>query len=328
MATLRNRNSKWQARVRRSGQPDVTKTFLTKIDAEKWARSVEIEIDRGTYINTSYAQKTLFKDLIQQYLIKVTPTLRSAPEDSYRLRKMMRNPIGDLNLAELTPNKIASYRDERLKEVKPNTVIRELAYISSMINHARREWGLGIINPVAQIRKPPQPQDRERILNEAEMLRLLRELENINPFLKPLCEFALETAMRRGELMSLLWTNINFKKRIAFLPITKNGRSRSVPLSAKAMEILNSLPRDIKGRVFSLNKQTVSILFLKATRRAEVENFHFHDLRHMALTRLSSKFTNILELAAISGHRELRMLQRYVHIRAEDLAKKMEQGNI
>jgi len=236
---------------------------------------------------------------------------------------MMRNPLAELNLTELTPNKIANYRDERLKEVKPNTVIRELAYISSMINHARREWGLRIINPVAQIKKPSQPQGRKRVLNDAELSLMLQELEKINPFLKPLCEFALETAMRRGELMSLLWVNVNFEKSVAFLPLTKNGESRYVPLSMRAIKILKLLPRDIEGRVFPLNKGSVSVLFLRAARRAKVEDIHFHDLRHMALTRLSSRFTNILELAAISGHRELKMLQRYVHIKAEDLAKKM-----
>jgi integrase len=323
MATFRNRKNKWQARVRRSGQPDVTKTFLIRTDAEKWARSIEIEIDRGSYINTSYAQKTLFKDLIEQYLKEVTPTLKGAHEDTYRLRKMMRNPIGELNLSELTPNKIANYRDERLKEVKPNTVIRELAYISSIINHARREWGLGIINPVAQIRKPSQPRGRERVLNDAEMSRILRELEKLNPFMKPLCEFALETAMRRGELLSLHWDHIDLVKRTAYLNITKNGSSRFVPLSTKALNIINRMPRNISGRLFPLKLNTVSMGFVKAVRRADINDFHFHDLRHMALTRLSSKFTNILELAAISGHKELKMLQRYVHIRAEDLAKKM-----
>jgi integrase len=171
---------------------------------------------------------------------------------------MMRNPIAELNLTELTPNKIANYRDERLKEVKPNTVIRELAYISSMINHARREWGLGIINPVAQIKKPPQPQGRKRVLNDAEMSRMLHELEKINPFLKPLCEFALETAMRRGELMSLLWMNISFEKSVAFLPLTKNGDSRYVPLSTKAIKILKLIPRDII-RVFTCSYNDVEV---------------------------------------------------------------------
>jgi integrase len=323
MATFRIRKNKWQVRVRRKGQPDVTKSFLIRTDAEKWARSIEIEIDRGSYINMSYAQKTLFKDLIQQYLKEVTPTLRGAPEDTYRLKKMMRNPIAELNLTELTPNKIANYRDERLKEIKPNTVIRELAYISSMINHARREWGLGIINPVAQIRKPPQTQGRERVLNDVEMNRILREVEKLNSFMKPLCEFALETAMRRGELLSLNWININFINRTAYLKMTKNGSSRTVPLSTQAINILSKLPRDITGRVFPLKPNTVSMGFIKAMKRTDIKDFHFHDLRHMALTRLSSKFTNILELAAISGHKELKMLQRYVHIRAEDLAKKM-----
>ena len=118
MASIRARSNKWQARIIRKGHPTIAKTFLTRQDAEKWARSIEIEIDRGTYINNDYAQKTLFKDLIQQYLKEVTPTLRGAPEDTYRLNKMIRNPIGKLNLTELTPNKIANYRDERLKEVK------------------------------------------------------------------------------------------------------------------------------------------------------------------------------------------------------------------
>jgi integrase len=123
--------------------------------------------------------------------------------------------------------------------------------------------------------------------------------------------------------MSLLWVNINFEKCVAFLPLTKNGDSRYVPLSKKAISILKLLPRDIEGRVFPLNKGTVSIFFLRAARRAKVDDVHFHDLRHMALTKLSVKFTNILELASISGHRELKMLQRYVHIKAEDLVQKL-----
>ena len=168
-----------------------------------------------------------------------------------------------------------------------------------MINHARREWGLGIINPVAQIRKPSQPQGRERVLNDVEMSRILHELEMINPYLRPLCEFALETAMRRGELMSLLWGNVNFDKSVAFLPLTKNGDSRYIPLSMKAIRILKLLPIDIEGRVFPFNKQTVSILFLRAARRAKIEDIHFHDLRHMAITRLAEKLPNLIELSLI-----------------------------
>lgn len=323
MASFRFRNNRWQARVQRKGQKDLAKSFLNKSDAIQWARSIEIEIDRGTYINTDYAQKTLFKEILQKYLDDVVPYMRSADNQSIRVRKLMKHPIAEVNMAHLSPKHMADYRDERLKVIKPNTVIRELAILSSVINHARREWSLNIINPVTMIKKPPSSQGRDRILNDEELGRLCIELEKISPWYKPLVKFALETGMRRGELMSLLWVNINFEKSVAFLPLTKNGDSRYVPLSMKAIRILKLLPRDIEGRVFPLNTGTVSILFLRAARRAKVEDIHFHDLRHMALTKLSDKFTNILELASISGHRELKMLQRYVHIKAEDLVQKL-----
>ena len=323
MASFRLRNNRWQARVQRKGQKDLAKSFLNKSDAIQWARSIEIEIDRGTYINTDYAQKTLFKEILQKNLDDVVPYMRSADNQSIRVRKLMKHPIAEVNMAHLSPKHMADYRDERLKVIKPNTVIRELAILSSVINHARREWSLNIINPVTMIKKPPSSQGRDRILNDEELGRLCIELEKISPWYKPLVKFALETGMRRGELMSLLWVNINFEKSVAFVPLTKNGDSRYVPLSMKAIRILKLLPRDIEGRVFPLNKGTVSILFLRAARRAKVEDIHFHDLRHMALTKLSDKFTNILELASISGHRELKMLQRYVHIKAEDLVKKL-----
>ena len=323
MASFRFRNNRWQARVQRKGQKDLAKSFLNKPDAEKWARSIEIEIDRGTYINTDYAQKTLFKEILQKYLDDVAPNMRSADNQIIRVRKLMKHPIAEVNMAHLSPKHMADYRDERLKVIKPNTVIRELAILSSVINHAKREWGLNGINPVTMIKKPSSTQGRDRILNDEELDRLFIQLEKISPWYKPLAEFALETAMRRGELMSLLWVNVNFDKSVAFLPLTKNGDSRYVPLSTKAIKILKLLPRDIEGRVFPLNKGTVSILFLRAARRAKIKDIHFHDLRHMALTNLSVKFTNILELASISGHRELKMLQRYVHIKAEDLVQKL-----
>ena len=323
MASFRFRNNRWQARVQRKGQKDLAKSFLNKPDAEKWARSIEIEIDRGTYINTDYAQKTLFKEILQKYLDDVAPHMRSADNQIVRVRKLMKHPIAEVNMAHLSPKHMADYRDERLKEIKPNTVIRELAILSSVINLARREWGLNIINPITMIKKPSSTKGRDRILNDEELARLLIQLEKISPWYKPLAEFAIETAMRRGELLSLLWANVSFEKSIAFLPLTKNGDSRYIPLSLKAIRILKLLPRDIEGRVFPLNKQTVSILFLRAARRAEVLDIHFHDLRHMAITRLASKFSNPIEIAAISGHKSLSMLKRYTHIKAEDLVQKL-----
>jgi integrase len=323
VAFFRPRCGKWQAIVTRKGYKPLSKTFISKIDAEKWARSIEIQFDRGTFQNTPNPHLYSFSDLIDIYIKKVLPTLRSKDAESYRLRRLQRHPIASINLSKLTPIIISSYRDERLKLCKSGTVIRELSNISTILNYGKRELGLTINNPVTLIKKPPIPEGRNRILKEDEISRLLIELEKINPWYKFLTEFALETAMRRGELMSFLWTNVDFEKHLIFLPITKNGYSRYVPLSNRAINILKLLPKTKEERVFPLNKGTVSAMFLEAVRRAKLDNVHFHDLRHIAITNISKKIPNIFELAIISGHRSLKMLQRYTHIKAEDVANKM-----
>ena len=140
MATLRKRNNgHWQARVRKASQT-ITKTFIHKVDAERWARQVEVEIQKGGYTNLVLAERTTFAEIIERYITEVLPTLRGGKADFIRLKALARRPIAKLNIVALTPQKIAQHRDERLKEIAPATVIRELSYFSSIINHARREW--------------------------------------------------------------------------------------------------------------------------------------------------------------------------------------------
>ena len=137
MASFRQRGGKWQARVLRNGYPDQTKTFETKADAEKWARALETEIDKGQFVNVCEAQRTTLGDVIARYLAEVTPSMKGAAEDTIRLKAMMRRPIARWSMANLSAARIAGYRDERLKEVSSGTVIRELAYLSAIINHAQ-----------------------------------------------------------------------------------------------------------------------------------------------------------------------------------------------
>jgi integrase len=328
MATFRNRHGKWQARVTRKGFKNVSRSFLNLQDAERWARQIESDMDKGSYTNTVLAERTTLKELIQRYLREVTPNMRSCEADTIRLNAMCRRPISCLNMIALTPSKIAEYRDERLKCVTAGTVIRELCYFSSIINHARREWGINIVNPVALVRKPATPKGRDRILNDAEKVLLLNSLiptrnNRKSPWMCSLVEFALETAMRRGEMLALLWVNVDLEKRVAFLPTSKNGESRLVPLSTTAINILKKLPHSIDGRVFPINDFTVAAAFKRATKRSGIANFHFHDLRHTAITNMVEKVPNVLELSAITGHKTLSMLKRYTHFKAEDLAKKL-----
>lgn len=327
MASIRNRNGKWQARITRKGQQPIAKSFLTKQDAERWARQVETEIDKGFYSNLVLADKSLFKDVIERYIQEVTLTTRSMREDTFRLRALARHPISRLKMTALTPIKVAEYRDERLQVVSAGTVIRELSYFSSIINHARREWGINMINPIPLVKKPPSPQGRSRILSADELSRLYEALKprvkNANTWVLPLTKFALETAMRRGEILGLNWEHIDIQKQTAHIPLTKNGTSRTVPLSHAAIEILTTIPRNLKGKVFPLNQTTLSAAINRARIKAKLEDFHFHDLRHMAITRIAEKLPNLIELSAVSGHKSLAMLRRYYHPSPEKLAQKI-----
>lgn len=334
MATFRERNGKVQARVQRDGQY-ISKSFSSKRDAQMWARGLEREIDLGTYAPPASVQGTV-GDLLKRYREEVTPRKRGFAVEAIRLASMERSAIARLPLASASAKAMAAYRDQRLGQVSSATVLRELQILSSMFNHARREWEQNIGNPVADIRKPSPSRGRDRVLEPGEECRLLAALSGggrgdngqfhegtRNPWLKSLVEFALETAMRRGELLSLMWRDVDTKKRTALLDITKNGDSRTVPLSTKAVAVLQSMPRSIDGRVFPITANSLKAAWQRAVERAGIEDLHFHDLRHCATSRLATKLPNIIELGAVTGHKDVRMLGRYYHVKAEDLALKL-----
>ncbi len=335
MASIRKRGNRWQARVIRNGVHPVTQTFSNRSDAERWSRAVEREIDLGVYIVRTEAEKTILRDLLKRYREEVSPTKRGGSMEVIRLRAMERRSISKLALTSLSGKAIAAYRDERLKLVSPVTVNRDLDDLSAVLNHARKEWGVPVTNLVSEIRRPPRGNGRDRILEPNEEERLITALQGgqsehghfiqgtRNPWVTPIVQLALETAMRRGELLSLQWKYIDLQKRTAYLPITKNGEVRSVPLSPKALLILLGLPRAISGTVFPLSAMALRKAFERACERAGIDNLHFHDLRHTATTRLAGKLPNLIELAAVTGHKDVRMLARYYHPKAEDLALKL-----
>lgn len=326
MASIRQRGSKWQARVIRKGYPEEVRSFETKQEAQKWARSIEAAMDKGAYQSPSIAKDIVFYDVLERYVQEVTPTKRGAKREAENIRFVQRHKIANYAMSTLTPSVMAAYRDERLKKVSPGTIIRELVILSSIFNHAKREWGLPIINPCELVRKPPTPQGRTRILTADEEVKLLTELQPIgrrSRWMAPLVQLALETAMRRGELLSLRWDEINLYAQTATLPLTKNGTLRVVPLSKKAIAILKNLPKNENGKVFQLSEMGMEAAFRKACSRAGIANLHFHDLRHTATSRLAEKLPNVIELAAVTGHKTIQMLKRYYHPAAEVLARKL-----
>lgn len=330
MATIRKLRGKWQAQVRRRGVPPRAKSFDKRSDAERWARELEAEADRSGWVaDTRAAEKTTLKELLTRYRDEVTPGKRGAVSEASRINVMMRRPIAYRTLAKLTSADVATYRDERLKTVAPATIIRELNTISHAIEIATREWGLWLPhNPVKLVRRPPAPRGRTRRLNDGEEDALLAACDRgRTPLLKPLLVLAIETGMRRGELLDLRWKHVDLTKRVAHLPLTKNGDTRDIPLSRRAVATLKEIwakPGRNADRVFPMTGNSVRLAFEHLRVRAGMSDLHFHDLRHEAISRLFEKGLNIAEVSAISGHRELKMLQRYTHLRAADLVHRLD----
>ena len=330
----------WRARVRRQGHPTQSKSFRLKVDAERWSAKIEGEQDRGTWRDTSTADKITLAALLADYAGAVQHKASTMP---YLLKRLSAD-LGRHALAALTPAVLVAWRDERLRAVAPATVQRELSALGGALTWAIKDRLIAMPagNPVGAIRRPQTGRARDRRLEPGEEQRLLESLEDHagkvqgskregayrvgtrNPWMKPLVQLAIETAMRQGELLALTWDNVDLKARTAHLEDTKNGESRTVPLSSRAVALLDALPRSADGRVFPITAQAVKLAWKRACRRAGIEGLHFHDLRHEATSRLAEKLPNLIELAAVTGHKDLRMLKRYYHPRAADLAKKLE----
>ena len=332
MATFRKRGPyQWQAQVRKKGQSPQTKTFETRARAEQWARAIEVEMDQGVFISRAEAETTTLSELLKRYLGEITPRKKGAAPETARILALLRHPIAQNVVARIRGVDIARFRDERLKKVRPGTVKRDLVILSHLFEVARKEWGIHVHNPVRDIQIPSASDMRDRRLqagengHDSEEIRLLAACrEARNPSLLPIVHLAIETAMRQGELVSLRWEHVDLNRRTVYLPDTKNGESRTVPLSTAAVGILRSLPRSIHGRVFpGLTTEAVKRAYARAVRRAGIKDLRFHDLRHEATSRLFEKGLNIMEVASITGHKDLRMLRRYTHLKAEDLARKL-----
>ncbi|MBI06746.1 MAG: integrase [Rhodospirillaceae bacterium] len=320
MATIDKQCGAWRARVRRNGISR-TKTFTRKSDAADWALETERSIALG--LPQGDDSVTLLS-ILQRYAQEITPLKKSAPQESIRIRRLFKSGVAAVRISDLRPSHIAQFRDQRLKQVSSSTCRLDLCLISHALDTARKEWGYHIDNPVSDIRKPSLPKGRDRRLEGDEEQRLLDAcIRSTNHRLFPLVCFAIETGMRRGEMLSLEWKDVHLNQGWVHLSDTKNGSPRDVPLSPKAQAILTDLPHDLSGRVFPVHFEALKGLWRRATRRAGIEGLHFHDLRHEATSRFFEKGLNVMEVATITGHKDLRMLQRYTHLRAEDLAVKL-----
>ena len=322
MATFRKRSGSWQALVKKKGFGQIGRTFDTKGEAEAWAKIIEAEMVRGVYFSRKEAEATTLSEALDRYEREISSVKKGHLQEKKRIRSWKAHPLAKRFLATIQGKDIAAWRDTRIKSgSSANTVRLDLAIISHLFEIARKEWGMeGLHNPVKSIRMPSPPAGRDRRLHPGELEKLL---ECLSEEMNQVVRFALETAMRRGELAGMTWDMVDLKKRTITLPDTKNGQKRIVPLSSVAVAILKERlsTRRIDGKVWDVGPDTISQDFAKACQKAGISGLHFHDLRHEATSRFFEKGLNPMQVAAITGHKTLQMLKRYTHLKAEDLAE-------
>lgn len=323
MATIQSRGPyQWRVQIRKKGFPVQTKTFDTKSDAEMWARSIENEMDRGIFVSRKEAESTTLSEALDRYDREVSALKKSHRTEKTYMKTLKNSPMGHMYLAAIQGSDVAKYRDTRLKEVSATGVLHELALLSHLFTIAIKEWGMsGLVNPVQQIRKPAPDKPRDRRVSKEELTKIL---DGSSQSMRAIILFAIETAMRRAEIAGMTWDMVDLEKRTATLLKTKNGEKRVVPLSTEAIRILSGIVRRSDGKVWDQTESFITHAFAYSCKTAGIDDLTFHDLRHEATSRLFEKGFNLMEVASITGHKTLQMLKRYTHLKAEDLAKRMD----
>ena len=328
MATVRKRGDRWRVEVYRDGKRK-SKTCSTKTEAILWGAEEEKKLE---LIANGMQPETMFSDVIKRYLNEVTPTKRGEKHEFNRLTRFLRHPITDKYISDVTRQDLELWIKERLETVKGESVRRELSTIGHIFKVAVERWGYIQNSPMVGLQQPQASKPRTQRFTQEDIDEIIK-ISGYNESLKTAKArtgaamlFAVETAMRAGEICNLTWDNVNLEKRTAFLPITKNGSSRTVPLTKAAVKILERLKDEIEqgDTCFQVKSNILDATFRKLKKTANREYLHFHDTRREALTRLAKK-VDVMTLAKISGHKDIRILQNvYYAPNMEEIAELLD----
>jgi len=334
MATFQKRGKRWRAIVRKQGRPPITKSFSTKGMAQTWAKEVELEIERGAFQDPRQLNGTTVGDLITRYRSEMPEPGRTKAATF----NMLDRELGGVTLADLDKRRVLSFCRYRKAEhgTGPATIAQDLIYLGGLLDTARAHWDIPVDRQaVSDARAVLRTQglvgrsaerDRRPTEGELERLRTYWAKPTSRPQGAPMWEivrFAIATAMRLSEITSIRWSDLNEEDRTVIIrnrkhPSQKLGNDQVVPLLGEAWEIVRKRPR-IAERIFPYNPRSLSTNFTRAAMRCGIDDLHFHDLRHHAISLLFEAGYQIHEVALISGHRDWKQLKRYTQLRAKDL---------
>lgn len=342
--TKKDGTTSFHAEVRLRGHPSQRSSFRTKSLAKKWIQDVESGIRDGRHFKTVESKRHTVSEMIDRFIAQWLPKFPGRKKKQTALLLWWKEKIGHLLLSDLTSAVIAECRDQLLIEKtrrgtlrSSSTTNRYLSALSKNLSVAVNEWGWLDDTPIRKVSKPSEGKGRERFLSKDERKRLLEECRNsrnINLF--PIVSIALITGMRFGEIAHLRWGDVDFDQEIITRLQTKNGDVRYVPLTNEGSKIFKECPSYGSGKnslIFPPSKNTqvkkvISIreAFEAALKRAEIENFRFHDLRHSAASYMAMSGATQGELMAILGHRSPAMTKRYAHYNQDHLKAMLERS--
>jgi len=341
MATIQQRqrsDGKKQHRVqiRIKGFPPQSATFDRLTDAKRWAQQTEAAIREGRYFKTTESRRRTFAEMIERYDQNVLSikTEVSAKKQRPQLN-WWKSQLGNYTLGDVTPSVIVECRDRLASEKtcrgtirSKATVNRYLAALSHCFSIAVREWEWLDDSPMRKVSKYRESNQVVRFLSDDERIALLIACEESqNQYLNCVVVIALSTGMRRNEILTLTWNQIDFDRRtITLSPAdTKNSEYRVVPLAGKAFDLLHEVSRirridsplvfPAKARIGKEAKPTdIQTAWKFALKRAQIDDFRFHDLRHSAASYLAMNGATLSEIAEVLGHKTLQMVKRYAHL--------------
>lgn len=338
MASITKRNGSYRVRIFRKNDKSITKSFRSEVEANQWLKKTQAQIELGIFeeqVKNHASSKMGFGEAVEKYIPAHSVHKGNHKTEAGILRILATRWIGR-QLSSLGKQDIALLKDDLLAKGRAaSTVNHYLNALSQLYQVAINEWGLKLSNPITGIKRMPEPQGRmKRLSKEAETALLACCDELSLGYLSEIIVVALETGMRCGEILSMRWEDVDFTNRRVLLRHTKNGDSRQVPITSKVKSTLQQLSsRHTDELVFPYCRWAIRRHFKKVTRHSAkahkgMQNpfidLRFHDLRHEALSRLSDKGLNVIEIAHISGHRTLAMLRRYTHPCHQTLLGKLD----
>lgn len=325
MATFRKRGKRWRVEICHRGLR-YSKSFPTKQECQIWATHRLYELEHGIFHPAS--KKTL-REALDRYAAEEVPKKKGARRELLFIEKIKTYPIADILLENATTTEWAKWRDQRLLEVKPASVRREITVIKGMYKVAINEWLWVRHSPLTSLKIPKAPPPRDRRISPKEEQKILDVLKFtglrtpvlIRDYIALAFLFALETAMRSGEIVKLTWDNVYLSQRYVHIPDSKNGSKRNVPLSQKAIDILEVLPRQNKT-CFKITSRQRDANFRTYRDKTDINDLTFHDTRHEAITRLAKKI-DIFDLSRMTGIRDLKTLMVYYNATASEIAERL-----